>query len=73
MSTLISESTARGTRRCDARRYNAHGPDCRCCCGGRNHGQGLARAVELNREWAAERGITLLPVQMELDYQRTEE
>lgn len=66
MATLITETTARGTRRCDARCYNAKGPDCRCCCGGRHHGQGLRRAVEASREWAAEQGVEVPSVQSEL-------
>lgn len=36
--------------RCDARCYEAEGGECDCICGGRNHGVGLKRAVENNRE-----------------------
>jgi len=54
MCTLIKTGNSQGeTRRCDARCYNAHGPDCVCCCGGRNHGSGLDQAVE-NMQEAAE-------------------
>lgn len=68
MATLLSEPTAKGTRRCDARCYNARLPECRCCCGGKFHGQGLARAIEQGRAWAAEHGVELPAVQTELDY-----
>lgn len=35
-----------GRHRCDARCYNAKGGVCECCCGGVNHGRGLAAALE---------------------------
>lgn len=66
MTTLLTQRTARGTRRCDSRCYDARGSECRCCCGGRYHGEGLARAVELNREWAAEQGLEPPMVQTNL-------
>lgn len=68
MTTLLTLATARGTRRCDARCYNARLPECRCICGGKFHGRGLDHAAEQDREWAAEQGIGLPAVQAELDY-----
>jgi len=41
---LMSQGNSEGERRCDARCYNAEGPDCDCCCGGANHGIGLKQA-----------------------------
>jgi len=53
MATLIYESgSSGGTRRCDARCYNAHGARCKCICGGVNHGKGLERAIENTRKMA---------------------
>lgn len=63
--------------RCDARCYNAKGPSCDCCCGGRNHSVGLRRAQENTRKhgetiverWNAEhpdQRIEIEPVQQEL-------
>ncbi len=47
MSTLMSTGNSSGeTGRCDAKCYDAKGPDCNCCCGGRNHGAGYQKAVE---------------------------
>ena len=39
-----------GKRRCDARCYGAKGADCRCVCGGENHGIGLNAAVKNTKE-----------------------
>jgi len=41
---LMTQGNSEGGRRCDARCYNAKGPDCECCCGGINHGVGLKQA-----------------------------
>ena len=47
MTTLISAHNGDGCiGRCDAKCYMATGPVCRCICGGRNHGVGLAKAIE---------------------------
>lgn len=47
MSTLITTGNRNGEqRRCDARCYDAKGPECDCCCGGRNHGVGLDKAIQ---------------------------
>ncbi len=43
--------------RCDARCHDATEPVCDCCCGGRNHGKGLERAVAQTRE----RAMDLIP------------
>lgn len=32
--------------RCDSRCYNAIGTECLCICNGKNHGVGLAKALE---------------------------
>ena len=68
MTTLLSEPTELGFRRCDARCYDAKGPDCRCCCGGRFHGQGFARALDLRAELERETGRRLGAVQLPLEF-----
>jgi hypothetical protein len=57
--TLIEIRKADGTLvgRCDARCYNAIGSLCECCCGGKNHGRGVERAVAQTREQA----FTMIP------------
>lgn len=50
MATIYSFGNSEGTRRCDAKCYNADHPDCDCICGGRNHGAGLNKAIEKNKE-----------------------
>jgi hypothetical protein len=57
--TLIEIRRADGTLvgRCDARCYNATNPECECCCGGKNHGRGVERAVAQTREQA----FTMIP------------
>ena len=53
MTTLISWSNSSGEQgRCDAKCYDATGPDCDCICGGRNHGVGQEQAVENTRALA---------------------
>jgi hypothetical protein len=42
--TLIEITSANGTKRCDAKCYNALRPHCDCCCGGINHAVGLKQA-----------------------------
>jgi hypothetical protein len=45
MSTLISSGSSGKARRvCNAKCYNAIGPDCDCMCGGVNHGVGYMQA-----------------------------
>jgi len=58
--TLIQESGSGGRgRRCDARCYQAKRPKCRCVCGGRNHGVGLAQAqANMREDW--ERAVPAL-------------
>ena len=47
MSTLITQRIGSDhERRCDAKCYDAAGPECDCCCGGMNHGAGLQVALE---------------------------
>ena len=55
MTTLIAAYNSEGcTGRCDAKCYNATGPDCECICGGLNHGAGVEKAMENTRELAEE-------------------
>jgi hypothetical protein len=50
MATLITETNSGGSRRrCDARCYLGTGTRCSCICGGRNHGRGIATALEETR------------------------
>ena len=46
MPTLMTMGNSEGERRCDARCYDATGPECDCICGGMNHGKGLKAATE---------------------------
>ncbi len=48
MPTLLSVGNSEGSRRCDAKCYQATGPDCCCICGGANHGKGYAGAIAEN-------------------------
>lgn len=67
MTTLIAVyHGSRCVGRCDARCYNAHGPNCNCVCRGRHHGVGFDDALEQVvdhevgidlSEWADERGL----------------
>lgn len=50
MTTLIIVGNSEGERRCDEKCYNAQGSICKCCCGGRNHGVGLQKAVDQSME-----------------------
>ncbi len=52
MTTLLTVGNSEGQRRCDARCYDAEGGACDCCCGGKNHGVGLRRAVEQTQQLA---------------------
>jgi hypothetical protein len=52
--TLITIGNSEGSRRCDARCYDAKGPKCSCCCGGKNHGKGLQVAIENTRNMIAD-------------------
>jgi hypothetical protein len=49
MATLITSGNSDGTRRCDARCYDAKASTCDCLCGGRNHGVGFQLALEQTR------------------------
>jgi len=80
MTTLLEVHTTSGiVGRCDAKCYNAKHEKCTCVCCGRNHGKGLAQALEQTQDeferwvemYAQENGLTvtsavLLPVQMSL-------
>jgi hypothetical protein len=51
MTTLIAIYTGDGcVGRCDAKCYNAWGPDCHCICQGGNHGAGKHDATVSTRE-----------------------
>ena len=51
MTTLIAIYTGDGcTGRCDAKCYNAWGPECHCICQGGNHGAGKQDAIDNTRE-----------------------
>lgn len=50
MTTLLAVYTKDGCiGRCDAKCYDAEGPDCDCICGGMNHGVGLREAINISR------------------------
>jgi hypothetical protein len=51
MTTVLAVYNSDGcVGRCDKNCYDAVRPNCHCICGGVNHGQGLAQAVEHNKE-----------------------
>jgi hypothetical protein len=51
MTTLIAVYTGDGCAgRCDAKCYNAWGPECHCICRGANHGAGKQEAIDNTRE-----------------------
>jgi hypothetical protein len=51
MTALIAVYTGDGcVGRCDAKCYNAWGPECHCICRGANHGAGKQEAIENTRE-----------------------
>jgi hypothetical protein len=53
MTTLISYQSSGGDQgRCDAKCYNAWGPECHCICQGGNHGLGRQEAIDNTREFA---------------------
>jgi hypothetical protein len=53
MTALIAVYTGDGCAgRCDAKCYNAWGPECHCICGGANHGAGKQEAIDTTRELA---------------------
>jgi hypothetical protein len=51
VTALIAAYTGDGCiGRCDAKCYNAWGPECHCICQGANHGAGKQEAIENTRE-----------------------
>jgi hypothetical protein len=53
VTALIAVYTGDGCAgRCDAKCYNAWGPDCHCICQGGNHGVGRQEAIDNTRELA---------------------
>jgi len=59
MTTVIEARRSGGSLigRCAEKCHTAKGKKCKCICGGKNHGVGLAKAIE-NRQyfWAKEDG-----------------
>ncbi len=53
MTALIAAYNSGGCAgRCDAKCYNAWGPECHCICQGANHGIGRQDAIDNTREMA---------------------
>jgi len=53
MTALIAVYTGDGCiGRCDAKCYNAWGPECHCICQSANHGAGKQEAIASTRELA---------------------
>jgi hypothetical protein len=53
VTTLIAVYNSDGcVGRCDAKCYNAWGPECHCICQGANHGVGRQEAIGNTRELA---------------------
>lgn len=51
MTTVLAVYNSDGcVGRCDANCHDAKSPACDCICGGKNHGQGLQKAIENNHE-----------------------
>jgi hypothetical protein len=51
VSALIAVYTGDGcVGRCDAKCYNAWGPECHCICQGADHGAGRQEAIDNTRE-----------------------
>jgi hypothetical protein len=51
VTALIAVYTGDGCAgRCDAKCYNAWGPECHCICQGANHGVGRREAIDNTRE-----------------------
>jgi hypothetical protein len=49
MVLMTQVSSDGGRRRCDAKCYNAHKAECKCICGGVNHGVGREAAMANTR------------------------
>jgi len=52
MTTLmiVRSKNGRVLHRCDAKCYDAQGPVCKCICGGRNHGAGVKKGMDIIRD-----------------------
>jgi hypothetical protein len=62
VTALIAVYTGDGCAgRCDAKCYNAWGPECHCICQGANHGAGKQEAIgntrELAESWLEQAGL----------------
>jgi hypothetical protein len=69
MGALLRVTDSEGhSETCDARCYNAIGPDCSCICGGENHGKGFDFAkqnthmhgMDMMDKFETERGVTIV-------------
>jgi len=77
MTALIAVYTGDGcVGRCDAKCYNAWGPECHCICQGANHGAGKQEAIDTTRElagsWlerAGAAGQVITPAELAIDTQ----
>ena len=69
MATLILRRNTQGrtSGRCDAKCYNAKGLNCKCVCGGINHGKGRNQAIDNTHQFfdpgspTHERHVIILP------------
>ena len=61
MVILEMRNSAEVTGRCDSRCYDARTKHCRCCCGGRNHGVGLNKAIKNSAELVKEASAANYP------------
>lgn len=52
--TLITSTNSEGSRKCDARCYNAKCSICTCICNGKNHGVGRRQAEANTRKYQEE-------------------
>ncbi len=63
MTTILTVGNSEGERTCNAKCYDAKGPVCTCCCGGKNHGVGLKAAIEGNQafvDWLDALGLKVV-------------
>lgn len=68
MVLIEYQAPGRTPRRCDARCYTAHGPDCQCICGSKNHGKGLQDALEITLSTFKNLNLQLLlPINLDID------
>jgi len=63
MTAMLTLRRANGSlvSKCDEKCYNGHGPICKCCCGGRNHGVGYDAALRNLKDFELSAQIPYLP------------